>query len=396
MKKVISLALCSLAILTAGAQKANVEQAKKLAGKVEKIGEARNFINQALQNPETANQAETYYIAGKVEWDAFNKNKQNMSINPAKVDPLQMGEELLNGYDYFVQVFPLEANDPKAKYSKELQKKIAEKTNDFFDAGVVFYNTEQFPPAYKAFMTFGDMPDQSFLGNQAPEIADTVRASAYFNAGLCAWTLNELDDAAIAFKKARENNYTDPNACIYEIACWQNLSQRDESRLEEAKAKVLDAATAGYNQFGFSQPVFLNNIVNSKLNTDDEQGALAIANQAIETNPEAAGLYGLRAFVYDRIGNDDASEADYRKAASMPDVDAETLKNASKKMLRIGQNKWNDIPLGDANALAKKKEIKTDYFEAAKQMIDKVKAIDPNDPDVEYILESVDYTLTLN
>ena len=396
MKKVISLALCSFAVFTMGAQKANVDQAKKLAGKVDKIEDARSLIQQALQNPETANQADTYYVAGKVEWDAYNKNRQTQSVNPDKVNPLQMGDELLNGYDYFLQVFPLEQIDPKPKYSKELQKKIAEKTNDFFEAGANFYGAGNYPQAYDAFMIYGDMPDLKVLGNEAPAIPDTVRATAYFNAGISAWASDDLDKASTAFKKARINNYPDPNACIYEIACWQNISQRDENRLEEAKVNILDAATAGYDQFGFSQPVFLNNIVNSKLNSDDEQGALAIANQAIETNPETAGLYGLRAFVYDRIGNDDASEADYRKAASMADVDAETLKNASKKMLRIGQNKWNDIPLGDESALSKKKEIKTNYFEAAKQMIDKVKAIDPNDPDVEYILESVDYALTLN
>lgn len=401
MKKVLSLALCGLAVFSLGAQKTNVEQAKKLAGKVDKIGDARALIGQALSDPETANQADTYYVAGKIEWDAFNKNKSTQAINPEKVNPLEMGEQLLNGYNYFIQVFPLdqipnEKGEIKPKYIKELQKKIAEKESDFFEAGANFYNTENYPQAYQAFMIYGDLPELDLLGSQAPLVADTIRAVAYFNAGLAAWTANNLDNAAEAFKKARLNNYTDPNACIYEIATWQNIQQRDENRLDEAKDRIYEAATAGFEQFGMEQPVFLNNIVNSLLNSDKEQEALNIVNGAIEQYPDLASLYGLRGFVYDRLGNDDASEADYRKASGMDGVDEETLKNGSKKLLRIGQTKWNDIPLGDPEALTKKADIKNNYFYAAKAMVEKARELNPSDPDLDYLTESVDYAVTLN
>lgn len=396
MKKFVSFALCGLAVFTLGAQKANVDQAKKLAGKVDKIAEARTLIGEALANPETANQAETYYIAGKVEWDAFNKNKSNQAINPDKVNPLDMGQELLNGYDYFLQVFPLESGDPKAKYSKELQKKIAEKENDFFQAGADFYNAQQYPLAYKAFMIYGDLPDLSVLGPQAPIVVDTVRATAYFNAGISAWAADDLDNAAVAFKKARLNNYSDPNAVIYEIACWQNIQQRDSARLDEAKDAIFEAASAGYGKFGISQPVFINNVVNSLINSDKEQEALNAVNEAIAAYPESATLYGLRGFVNDRMGNEDGAEADYRKAVTLDDVNEETLKNASKKLLVIGQNKLNEIPLGDSETFNKKAAIKANYFQVSKDLINRVRQMNPNDPDIDYIEENLDYLIGLN
>lgn len=396
MKKVLSLALCGLTVFAVGAQKTNVDQAKKLAGKPEKITEARALINDAIQNPETSGQADTYYVAGKIEWDAFNKQRSAQAVNPDKVDPMEMGQELLNGFDYFMQVFPREKGEAKPKYTKELQKKIAEKTNDFFDAGALFYNAQQYPQAYRSFMIFGDMPELVELGEMAPQIPDTIRATSYFNAGISAWTANEVDNAALAFRKARENNYNDPNACIYEIACWQDIQMKDSTRLDEAKNAIYSAAEAGYKQFGISQPVFINNMANSMLNSDREQDALALVNNAIAQYPNSAALYGLRGFINDRMGNEQASEADYLQAVSYPDVDIETLKNASKKLLHIGQTRWNDIAVGDSNAAQKKAEIKNKYFNTSKSILERIKQQNPQDSDVDYLLDSVNYLIELN
>lgn len=401
MKKLMTMALCGLVGLCANAQKANVDAAKKLAGKTDKIEEARSLIKEAIANPETANQAETFYVAGKVEWDALNKNELNMAINPDKVNPLDMANELLNGYNYFLQVFPLdlvpnEKGEVKPKYTKELQKKIPEKRDDFFNAGGTFFNEKMYyPQAYDAFMIYGDMPDLEVLGKNRPVIPDTIRATAYLNAGLAAWSANEVEKAALAFRKARENNYTEPSACIYEIACWQNIEQNDSTKGDEAKDRIFAAAKAGYEKFGMAQPVFLNNMVNSMINSGKEADAIALVNDAITNNPDNAALYGLRAFVNDRMGNDAASEADYRKAADMPNVDYETMRNAVTKLLRTGQQKWNDIELGDPESHAKKQAIKANYFQEAKRMAEKAKTLTDDPGDMDYLIESVDYQLSL-
>ena len=401
MKKFITMTICGLALATAGAQMANVDQAKKLAGKPEKIDEARALIQQALQNPETANQAQTYYIAGKIEWDAYDKNVAKQATNPDGVNPLEMGKELLNGYNYFLQVFPLdiqpnEKGEVKPKYTKELQKKIADKNNSFWDAGAVFYSEKQYyPEAYNAFMIFGDMPDLKELGTHAPQTVDTLRAVAYFNAGVSAWAADRVDEAALAFAKARENNYQQPEAYIYELACWQNIEQKDSTRENEAIDKIFTIARAGFDKFGMDQPVFLNNLVNTLLNKNREGEALALVNEAIQNYPDRASLYGLRGFVNDRMKNEDASEADYRKAASMPDVDYETMRNAVTKLLRIGQEKWNNIELGDPEIKAKKDSVRTNYFQAAKAMAEKAKTLTEDPSDMDYLIESIDYQLSL-
>lgn len=401
MKKIVSIALCGMAVMAVNAQKANVDAAKKLSGKVDKIEEARSLIKEALANPETANQALTYYTAGKIEWDAFDKENLKRQANPDAVDMEAMANQLLNGYQYFLEVFPLdmipnEKGEVKPKYTKELQKKIAEKEPYFVEAGGIFYNAKKYyPEAYTAFMIDGDIPGLEVLGKEAPQIPDTVRAISYFNAGLSAWSADNVEAAATAFRKAREMNYTQPEACIYEIACWQNIEQRDSTRENEARDNIYAAAQGGYQAFGMSQPVFLNNMVNSMINSNREKEAVNIVNNAIQDYPENAGLYGLRGFIYDRMGNEEASEADYRKAAGMDNVDYETLLNAAKKLLRIGQEKWNAIELGDPDIRAKKDNVQTNYFQEAKKYAEKAKTLTEHPEDMDYLLESIDYTLSL-
>lgn len=400
MKKFITLTLCSMALLTAGAQKANVEQAKKLAGKTDKIEEARSLIKEAIANPETSGDALTYYTAGKIEWDAYDKNTAKQMVNPDAVNPVDMAGELINGYNYFIQVFPLdlkpnEKGEVKPKYTKELQKKIAERQNNFWDNGAILFNQQLYPQAYEAFMIYGDMPDMEVLGNHRPQTPDTLRATAYYNAGIAAWSANEVDKAVVAFRKSRENNYPTPDATIYEIACWQNLQEADTTREDEARDNIFTAAKFGYEKFGMEQPVFLNNMVNSMLHSNREPEALALVNDAISSYPDNARLYGLRAYLYERTNNEDASEADYRKAAEMPDVDFETMRNAATKILRIGQEKWNAIELGDPDIKAKKDNIRTNYFQVAKKYAEKAQSLTDNPGDMDYIIESIDYSLSL-
>lgn len=401
MKKLLTFALCMAAVCSMSAQKANVEAAKKLAGKPENIAEARDLINKAIQDPETSNDAQTYYIAGKIEFDAFDKEMATSMINPAAVDALKMGEELINGYNQFVKALPLdqvpnEKGKVKPRFTKDIISKLKGHANDYYKAGADFYNAQKYyPEAYEGFMIFAEMPDQEFMKDEKLGLSDADRGNAFYNAGLAAFTGNEVYKSADAFRKARAVGYdTVPTAFIYEIACWQNAAQKDSTMTEKAMQKIVEVAEEGYAKYGVSQPIFINNIVNSLVTYNKYDEAIAKVTSLIQENPDNAGLYGLRGFVYDRKGDDEASVADYRKSVSLPDVDFETLKNAGKKIYRTGADKWNAIEGNSEEARAARMDVKTNYFEAAKAIADKAKAMNASDSDLDYLIENIDYALT--
>lgn len=401
MKKLLTFALCMAAVGSMSAQKANVEAAKKLSGKPEQIAEARDLINKAIQDPETSNDAQTYYIAGKIEFDAFDKEYANSMLNPAAVDKMKMGEELINGYNQFLKALPLdqmpnEKGKVKPRFTKDMVNKIKGHANDYFASAVEFFNGHKYyPEAYESFMIYADMPEQEFMAEEKLDLPAEDRGTAYFNAGLAAYQGNEIYKSADAFRKARGVGYDDKQAYIYEIACWQAAAQRDSTMEQTAKDKIISVADEGYAKYGMEEPLFINNIVNYLVADGKYDQAIQKVTELIAQNPDNAGLYGLRGFVYDRHGDDEASVADYRKSVSLDGVDYETLKNAGKKIYRVGADKWNTVEGNSAEAQAARQDVKVNYFEAAKAIADKAKAMQQNsDSDLDYLIENIDYALT--
>lgn len=399
MKKYLIMAVGLAVAGSMSAQKAVVDQAKKLAGKPDQVEMARSLIKEAAANPETANDVYTYFIGGKVEFDNFDKNMSKLMINPKdeSVKELDQANFLLNGYKMFQKALPLDAvpdaKGKSGKYAKEINNKLNSHFNDMFGAGGTFYNNKQFyPEAYEAFMAYGDIAKSPTATKNIQSLPDSVINTAYFNAGISAYAGSALPQAAEAFKKARLNNSDNSQNYIYEIACWQYMAQNDSTLQDAAKRAIEEVARAGYEKFGMDQPLFINNLVNSYVLEERIPDAIALINEQLAKTPDTPALYGLRGYVYDRQGNDEASLADYKKAVAFDNADFETLKNASKKIFKTGTEALNKIEAGE-NARALKQKVKAEYFDPAKAIADRAKALNPGDSDIDYILENINYAL---
>ncbi|MCH5241648.1 MAG: hypothetical protein J1F67_04385 [Muribaculaceae bacterium] len=397
MKKLVSLLL---AIGVSAPLFAAPNTPVTLAKKSKDLSEARSLIKQAINDPQYNQQAETYYVAGEIELNAYDNGYKTKMINPddpsASVDAL--GEALYNAYNYFLQALPLdslpnEKGQIKPKYSKDIYNKLKGHLGDFFTIGADYYNNkEYYPQAYQGFLIYSDIP--TLLITNDPSIVNQEQiATSYFNAGLAASQGGATEASAEAFKKARLAGYAQPEATIYEIACWQTIAQQDENRAEEAQNHILEAAQAGIDQFGIEQSIFINNLINSLVNENQSDAAIAKLNDLIAQNPDSPNLYGLRGYVYDRLENDDLSEADYRKAADLPTADFETLKNASNKLYRVGTAKLNALEGTSADAAARE-NIKNNYFLQAQKYAQQANEMQPGDSYIQNILDSIDYAVT--
>ena len=218
---------------------------------------------------------------GNKEFSEYDKMLLKQQIDPASVDANQMGQTLLNGYGLLMKALPLDSvpnakGKVNPKNSKKIVNTILGHANDFFNVGGSLFNSQHYyPQAYEAFMVYADMPGVAALAKSGEQINESQRATAYFNAGLAAYSGNEVTKSAEAFKKARLNNYEQPEAYIYEIACWQSMMQKDSTLEVQAQRNINEIAKAGFDKFGIAQPVFLNNLVNSMIT--DNKGAEALA-----------------------------------------------------------------------------------------------------------------------
>lgn len=399
MKKILTIALCLSAVGAMNAQKATVDQAAKLSGKLDKISEARSLINEAMSNPETANDARTYYVAGKIEFDAFNDAFTKRAINPndPAIDLLAMGNQLVAGYNLYMKALPLdsvpnEKGQVKPKFSKNMVSKINSHHNDYFQYGGEMYNNKHYyPEAYNAFMIYGDIPGYSWADKNVKAVPDTTLALAYYYAGISAYSGNALDDAAKALQKARNKGIKESQAYVYEIACWQNIAQRDSTKEELAQSKIFEIAKDGYERFGLEKPLFLNSLVQTLVDNKEYDNAVSLVGAEIGKNSENPMLYTLRAWILDRKGDEAAALADYRKSATFENADVETLVRAARKIYNAGTVVYNAI---EGNQPEARNNVKVNYFEQAKAIAERADSLDPGNPDVQNILESVNYALT--
>lgn len=396
MKKFMSLALCLAAIGSMNAQKATVDAANKLAGKPDKITEARNLIKEALQNPETANDARTYYVGGKVEMDAFDKNTAALMINPnAGIDVLAMGEELLNAYNNWMKAMeldqlPNEKGQVKPRFTKEIKGKIAGHANDFSKSGADFYNAQRYyPEAYTLFMVTGDLPQYGV------NMADTTAAMYYDYAGISAFLAEKFDAAADAFHKSRLAGSNNPDTYINEINAWRRVSEADSARTAEADQHIWEGAHAGFEKFGMENSTFLIHLVNESINKGQKDEAIAIIKDAMAKYPDSADAPGILGNTYERLGDMENADLYYRQAIANSNVSPNVLYSAATFLYRMGSQKNNEIDPGQADAANLKKLVRDNYVTPGLEIIERIRTIDPRYSGLDDAEENLNYLGTL-
>ncbi len=402
MKRIFIAALCLASVGSLMAQKKAVDQANKLAGKPEKIEEARALINGAMQDPETANDARTYYVAGLIEWktyDTVSMAKQLGQQLPEEVEDA-LSDQLLNGYDYFQKALELDQiPNEKGKtnvYTKDINNQIAGHNNDFWAAGAQKFNAHKYyPEAYKGFYLAGAIGENPAYAKAVTVLPDTLRAQSFFYAGQAAYSGKAVKEALDAFKKSSDLNYKDPNAYVFQIACLEYLSKEDSTFQDEANRQIYAVSRAGYEKYGDEPAIFLSNIVDHLAGEGKVQEAMDVVNAKLESKPTAM-LYRLRGWLYGRMENEDALVSDYLQAANMPDADAEICYNSANVIYRYVANHNGALTGNTAEEKAKREELKNKYLLPAEGFAQKAKQLDTDgrlNSKIVNLLDNISYLM---
>ena len=104
--------LClSAAFAFAANPRKNIRQANKLAGDYTKVKQARELINEVLADSTFTPDAYTYFVAGKIEREAYRHFYKMLSINrkDPNVDLVSMGDALMSANRYFTKCMALDS-----------------------------------------------------------------------------------------------------------------------------------------------------------------------------------------------------------------------------------------------------------------------------------------------
>ncbi len=313
MKKLSILSLCLLAVASASAQKSVVKEAE---GKAKAGGDytaIRSILAPALTNEETKSDAQTWYVAGMIEFKDYDNTFGRQAVGQGKDgDNQAMGNDLLKGYEYYMTALPLDSivetekdGSPKlnkdgskkikTKYSKDIVKTLASHYSDYMSGGQYLWEARDYDGAYKLWDIYTTMPFNKSLGADGPKVPnDTILGEINYFKGLAAWQAEKLPLAMEAFDKAISYKYTTKSLFDYAISVAAQA---------EDNAKVVELATLANEIHGDSISTYITIIINDKINNEQFEEAQRLLQKAITVSPDNAELYDVMGILYQSQDN---------------------------------------------------------------------------------------------
>lgn len=340
----------------------------------------------------SAQDCKALYEQGKKLEEVFNKEKPTQLAPNKELTP-EGAESLLKAYDLYMQAVECEkVPNAKGKVEDKLTKKIDKAIKahtidgDFNKAAIVLFNADKrYPEAYNAFMLSGQSTRD--LG----AVADTVYAVDFYNAGNMAYG-TDFEAAAKAYSEARKANTTEPLAYVYNIACLQQLSQKDSTFAAKAADEIRQIVNDGFARFGASNDYIFGNYIQQYLDKNDFEKALSELNTLIEKDPANANLYRLRGIVSNAKRDYKAAVPDFAKAAELTS-NFEYARDASKNINNITKFLMGQINNQGTNATPEQKAEIINNFNTALKIAQKAQTLENADGSVADIIDDINYNL---
>lgn len=408
MKK--SIFLAALVLISAGcfAQKKNVSTARSLAdAETPDYAGARAAIAEALQNDETKNLANTWYIAGFIGYKEFETNnlKRQMGQN---IDIDQWGAAVYESVNYWNKAYelalvPTYDKKGKAKYDTRTPKSILPKMTEYFlfqpmiAAGFNAYEANNPSLAYDMFVAHCNIPDSKIMQDNPEELAKLLRDSSYYTclyyAGRFAYEAKRYEEA-IATLKRMNSEHANANALRKEIIYANEyiyqiyIEQKDTVNAVEFIKGCIDLFP--------EEPWFMQNLINLYINSGQEEKAIEYLDIAIAREPKVGQYYNSKGSILARIGRFEESFKAFEQAIAIEPNNALFLETLGFAYVDLGNKLNDDAAYLDAKAYAKAKVEIDAAFQKALPYFEKAYELEPDNYDFKRSLRSLYYRLGMD
>ena len=321
MKK--SLFLAALVLISAGcfAQKTAIRTAKNLAlQETPDFDGARAAIKPALENAETKDLAETWYVAGLIGY------KQNESIWLAgqmgqTVDNAAKGAAVVESINFWrvadsLAMVPVYDKKGNPKYDLKTRKNISEKILEYFQkqelAIYASYLAEQNDDmgVANAFKLHCDIPDMEMMQDpklQAKMPKDTTYYQ-YMGYALSYYYRAKAYDEAL---QVANTIMADP---AHEVTAYQYFY--DLYKLKGDTLTARQNLAEAVDRFP-KEAWFVQNMINDLVQAHDTLGAIAYLDRAIENDPSQAQYFHTKATLLSTLRRFDEAFTFFEKAIEM-------------------------------------------------------------------------------
>ena len=286
MRKVLFTVALLLTACFVSAQVSVVKEAKSLKSKPE---EAAKAIEPALTNPETANDPETWKLAGDFQKAIYDEENMKLYLPGGQADTTKLYNSLAKMYDFYLKCDEIE----QAKVqSGELKKPKFRKKNadalktlrlNLVNGGGDAYNKGDYADALKYFGLFVDVVNEPMFADDDELKADTLNALYACYATLAANMLKD-NQAVIKYGNIGKNHKEEGYRALMCLAETYGQKEGGDS------AKWLEVIKEGTELFP-KQEYFVGNIMDYYIQKGMVDEGLAQINKLLATSETPYYLY---------------------------------------------------------------------------------------------------------
>lgn len=395
MKRVLlTVALC-VAASASFAQKKVVNEAQSIAkGSNADFGEARTLIKGALENPETKNDAKTWYVAGFIEDQQFNAERAKQILGQQPNEPV-MYEALYGILPYFQKAYeldqlPNEKGKVKPKYTKDIKSILSANHVYLFNGGAYYFDKQEYKKAYDFFNQYVEISElPMFAGTQTAE-KDSTFMTVQFYAAAAASLAKDSRLAIAALERAKNTPYRQYD--VYQYLCYEY----GEARTAQDSVMLEKTFEEGMQVFPDSA-FFLNNLINTYIYSNRNEKALEMLNVAIQKNPNDANLYNVMGRVYETGLKDYANaEKNFQIALEKDPNLTDALSNIGRIYYNQGVNKLSEANMiNDSKKYQEELSMAKDLFKKALPYYKKAHEAEPEKMDNMIALRGIYYNLNM-
>ena len=395
MKRVLlTVALC-VAASASFAQKKVVNEAQSIAkGSNADFGEARTLIKGALENPETKDDAKTWYVAGFIEDQQFNAERAKQILGQQPNEPV-MYEALYGILPYFQKAYeldqlPNEKGKVKPKYTKDIKSILSANHVYLFNGGAYYFDKQEYKKAYDFFNQYVEISElPMFAGTQTAE-KDSTFMTVQFYAAAAASLAKDSRLAIAALERAKNTPYRQYD--VYQYLCYEY----GEARTAQDSVMLEKTFEEGMQVFPDSA-FFLNNLINTYIYSNRNEKALEMLNVAIQKNPNDANLYNVMGRVYDTGLKDYANaEKNFQIALEKDPNLTDALSNIGRIYYNQGVNKLSEANMiNDSKKYQEELSMAKDLFKKALPYYKKAHEAEPEKMDNMIALRGIYYNLNM-
>ena len=395
MKRVLlTVALC-VAASASFAQKKVVNEAQSIAkGSNADFGEARTLIKGALENPETKDDAKTWYVAGFIEDQQFNAERAKQILGQQPNEPV-MYEALYGILPYFQKAYeldqlPNEKGKVKPKYTKDIKSILSANHVYLFNGGAYYFDKQEYKKAYDFFNQYVEISElPMFAGTQTAE-KDSTFMTVQFYAAAAASLAKDSRLAIAALERAKNTPYRQYD--VYQYLCYEY----GEARTAQDSVMLEKTFEEGMQVFPDSA-FFLNSLINTYIYSNRNEKALEMLNVAIQKNPNDANLYNVMGRVYETGLKDYANaEKNFQIALEKDPNLTDALSNIGRIYYNQGVNKLSEANMiNDSKKYQEELSMAKDLFKKALPYYKKAHEAEPEKMDNMIALRGIYYNLNM-